>query len=77
MECTECNGFGEKLMKHPAYGTPSCPEAEVMEICVECDGTGEVLTECDNCGAMKADIITGVSSSGETSQCGECRGFRG
>lgn len=74
MECTECNGYGSKLVRHPAYGTRDCPEAEIMEHCAKCDGTGIVFGECDNCGQTKPDLVTGFGSSGETSQCSDCRG---
>lgn len=37
------------------------------------DGSGELSAECDNCGEIKTDVITSMSSFGETSQCGDCR----
>lgn len=36
-------------------------------------GSGELSAECDNCGEIKTDVITSMSSFGETSQCGDCR----
>lgn len=73
-KCDTCNGHGTIEEKHPAWGTPTCPEAYVSHPCEECDGTGYELFECDCCGLMRPDVVTSHNPSmGDVSACSCCR----
>jgi hypothetical protein len=45
VDCTHCDGEGVTLRAHPGYGTPFCPEAEIMGECGECEGSGKTWIE--------------------------------
>jgi DnaJ-class molecular chaperone len=45
--CTTCDGGGSYSIRHPAYGTPSCPEPELEIKCDHCDGTGEIEVDVE------------------------------
>jgi hypothetical protein len=45
VDCPHCDGEGKTLRAHPGYGTPFCPEPEIMGECGECEGSGKTWIE--------------------------------
>lgn len=51
-ECATCDGSGRADVKHPLYGSPSCPELWTTIECPDCNGSGTLqvslsdLAEC-------------------------------
>jgi hypothetical protein len=40
--CPYCGGDADIEIKHPSWGSPTCPEAYIRVPCINCDGTGEI-----------------------------------
>jgi DnaJ-class molecular chaperone len=59
-ECRECGGAGLRTHDHP-----NDPWARVFE-CEGCEGTGEVVAECECCSRDAVTVFDGLKS------CGSC-----
>jgi DnaJ-class molecular chaperone len=68
MKCIECDGTGIATLPNYVEGDP-----QRWVWCSHCDGEGTEPFECDGCGRMRPDVITVMSSSGDTEQCADCR----
>lgn len=41
--CRKCGGNGFVMVRHPAWGSITCPEPEIERECRACNGTGVAL----------------------------------
>jgi hypothetical protein len=68
MKCEQCGGSG--YVEKPDF---KLFDSDACMACPHCDGEGIEPYECDGCKKMRTDVVTVMSSSGETDQCEDCR----
>jgi len=49
-QCPTCGGEGSYETQHPRWGSRDCPEPYISVQCEDCEGEGEVISECEYCG---------------------------